>query len=186
MLKYKEALLYLLFIVVAFVYIATKTVPKVFELVTSYKTKNEKTIQTGDLEAKLEELKNNEKTKAANAVELKKIYKQDSPNMDTETSFTVTFEDIINMAKYNGVKVFSLKYTYNPPDDEFVSKNGGSYNVCQLDMELVSDYQDFESFLQELFKYPYLINIDKIELMAYPKNKRILLIKLKLKLYTKK
>lgn len=164
----------------------TKTVPKITEFIDLNKSIPEKTTTKVDLEKKLEELKRYETQKADTIVEVKKIYKQDSPDLDTETAFTVTFDDVINMAKYNGVKIFSLKYNYNPADDEFISKSSGSYNVCQLDMELVSDYQSFENFMQELFKYPYLINLNKIELMAYPKNKKILLIKMQLKLYTKK
>lgn len=186
MLKYKEAILYLIIIAIAFIFLAVQIVPKVQELFNTRKTMIEKTTEAADLKTKIEELEKYEKQKADNIIEIKKIFKQDTPDLEPESAFTVTFEDIINMAKYNDVKIFSLNYSYNPSDDEFVTQSAAQYNVCQLDMELVSDYQNFSSFLKELFKYPYLINIDKIELIAYPKNKKILLIKLRLKLYTKK
>lgn len=88
------------------------------------------------------------------------------------------------MAKYNGLKIYAIQYTYNPPDDEFVKGATGKYNVCQLDMEVIVDYQDLESFLKDIYKYPYLINIDMIELTPYPKNKKILLTNLQIKLYS--
>lgn len=184
--KYKEAILYLIVIVIIFVFAATKTVPKIMELTNTYKTIEAKKLEATDLQTKLDELIKYETQKAESVVELKKIYKQDSPDLAPEDAFTTVFEDIINMSKYNDVKVFSINYTYNPTDDEFVMQSANNYNVCQLDMELVADYKNFGSFMQELFKYPYLINIDNIEMIAYPKNKKILLIKLKLKLYTKK
>lgn len=184
--KYKEAILYLIVIVIIFIFAATKTVPKIMELVENQKTTAAKKIEAADLQTKLDEMIKFEKEKAESVVEIKKLYLQETPDMNAEDVFTVPFEDVVNMAKYNDVKIFSVNYTYNPADDEFVTQSSSNYNVCQLDMELVSDYQNFGSFMQELFKYPYLINIDTIEMIAYPKNKKLLLIKLKLKLYTKK
>ena len=186
LLKYREAILYSLLVLLILGYIIYQTIPKGMEVYTIYQSKAGKRAQIVDLETRLNDLKRIQTKKEDSVVEIKKLYKQDSPDMDLETAFTVTFEDVINMAKYNGVKVFSLKYTYNPQDDEFVTQSSNNYNVCLLETELVSDYEDFKGFLQELYKYPYLINIDTIQLVPYAKNKKILLIKLKLKLYTKK
>ena len=75
---------------------------------------------------------------------------------------------------------------YNPPEDEFIKSAADKFNVCSLNMQIIADYSDLESFLKELYKYPYLININKIELTPYPKNKKILMSILQLKLYSSK
>jgi hypothetical protein len=96
------------------------------------------------------------------------------------------FDDLIEMAKYNSVKMYSIAYTYNPPDDSFVKGAAGQFNVCQINMQMIADYVDFNEFLKSIYKYPYLICIDEIELKPYTKNKRILLINVQLKLYSAK
>lgn len=185
--RYKESILYITFILIIFVFAITKIYPAITNIITVEKSIDEATVQAADLERKLETLKKTEEEKA-NAVNtnLKKIYKPEVTGLDTESSFTVIFDDVIEMTKLNGIKVYSIQYTYNPTDDDFVKGDPNTYNVCQLDMQLISDYQDLESFLKELYKYPYLVNIGSIEVTPYNKNKKILLTTLQLKLYVEK
>lgn len=182
--RYKEAILYIVFILVVLILTVVKTYPKIVDTITVYKNINSQTIQQQDLQTKLDALKKAEMEKMTVSGISKKIFKSEIPGADTETSFSTVFDDVINMAKYNGLKIYAIQYTYNPPDDEFVKGATGKYNVCQLDMEVIVDYQDLESFLKDIYKYPYLINIDMIELTPYPKNKKILLTNLQIKLYS--
>lgn len=164
-----------------------KLQPKVVELINVEDSIKSKTVELADLTREVEALKTAEVAKEAQAAKQpKKIYKSDEAGLDTESSFTVPFDDVIEMAKYNGVKIYSIEYVYNPETDEFVKGAGGVYNVCQLNMQVIADYVDLESFLKALYKYPYLITFDKIELIPYQKNKKILLTNLQLKLYSQK
>lgn len=182
--RYKEAILYIVFILVVLIMTIIKTYPKIIDTFTAFRNINSQTTQQKDLQTKLDALKKDEMEKMTISGLSKKIFKSETPGVDTETSFSTIFDDVINIAKYNGIKIYAIQYTYNPPDDDFVKGAAGKYNVCQLDMQIVVDYQDLESFLKELYKYPYLINVDTIELSPYAKNKKILLTNLRLKLYS--
>lgn len=185
--KYKEAILYIFFILIGLVYSIIKIQPTIVGLYTIEKGLQAKTVELADLQRKLETLKAAEVERdLATAGLAKKIYKPETEGLDTESSFTVMFDDIIEMAKYNGIKIYSIEYTYNPPEDEFVKGAGDKYNVSELNLDVISDYVDLESFFKELYKYPYLVNINKFESTPYSKNKKILLTKLQLKLYSAK
>lgn len=185
--RYKEAILFIVFMVIAIIYAVFKMQPKIAELIQIENDIKAKTVEVADLDRKVETLKAASIEKEAQtAGQNKKIYKSAESGLDAESSFTVLFDDIIEMTKYNAVKVYSIEYIYNPESDEFVKGAPDRYNVCQLNMQMIADYVDFESFLKELYKYPYLVNIDKLELTPYQKNKKILLINLQLKLYSEK
>lgn len=184
--RYREAILYILLVVVGLVFSIFKLKPAVVDTYHTVSDISTKTAQSADLDRQLEQLKANEAQKMSLAGQPKNIYKPSEAGLDAEASFTVIFDDIIEMAKYNGIKIYSIQYNYNPAEDEVVKGAGTQYNVCQLDMQLISDYPDLESFLKELYKYPYLVNINKIELAPYQKNKKILLTNLQLKLYSSK
>lgn len=184
--RYREALLYIVLVIIVFVFVIAKLKPVIVDTYTTTNDLNTKTAQSADLDRQLEQLKANEAQKMSLAGQPKNIYKPAEAGLDAESSFTVLFDDIIDMAKYNGIKIYSIQYTYNPAEDEVVKGAGAQYNVCQLDMQLISDYPDLESFLKELYKYPYLLNINKVEMAPYQKNKKILLTNLQLKLYSSK
>jgi hypothetical protein len=184
--KYKEAILFTIFIIIGFIYSIIRIQPEIVRIFSIENDINTKKVQQEDLERQVEDLKKVEIAKMDTMSRLKAIYKPAETGLETEASFTVIFDDIIDMAKYNGIKIYSIEYVYNPPEDEFVKGSAGKYNVCQLNMSIIADYPDLESFLKEIYKYPYLINITKLELVPYSKNKKILLTNLQLKLYSAK
>ena len=185
--KFKDLILYIFFIIISIIFVGFKIQPKIVELFNVESQLKSKKIEISDLNRKLETIKaaNMEKELKV-AQKNKKIYKAEEAGLDTESSFTVLFDDIIEMAKYNGIKTYSIEYVYNPETDEVVKGAPDKYNVCQLNMQMIADYPDLESFFKELYKYPYLVNLDKVEITSYDKNKKILLIKLQLKLYSAK
>lgn len=185
--KYKDAVLYIIFMIMAFAYVIFKMQPTVVELISVEKDISTKTTELADSERKLETLKTGAIEKQVKiAGQTKKIFRPEISGLDAEGASTVLFDDIIEMAKYNGIKFYSVEYIYNPPEDEFVKGAAAKYNVCQVNMQMIADYSDLSSFLKDIYKYPYLLNIDKIELVPYPKNKKILMINMQLKLYTEK
>lgn len=184
--QYKEVILYAILMIIILIFLLTKLQPELVKIFDVEKNINEKSVQVADLQARLESLKQAEADRMTLSVQTKDIYKPETPAPDAESSFTVLFDDIIDMIKYNGIKIYSIEYIYNPPEDEFVVGAAEKYNVCQVNMAIIADYPDLESFLKELYKYPYLININKLEIAPYPKNKKILLANLQLKLYSSK
>ena len=184
--KYKDSLIFIVFFLVFFIWLLVTLKPQISDIISVENDLKLKTVEAADLETKLAALKASEIEKTTTSGQMKNIFKPDEPGLDAESSFTVVFDDIIDMAKYNGVKIYSIEYVYNPPEDEFVKGAPSQYNVCELKMSIISDYADLESFLKEIYKYPYLIDIDKIELSPYTKNKKILLTNLQIKLYATK
>lgn len=185
--KYKESILYILFVVIAIIFVIYRLQPNVvaiFDVESQLKAKN---VESSDLDRKLETIKAaNVEKELKTAGKNKKIYKAEGAGLDNESAFTVLFDDIVEMAKYNGVKIYSIEYVYDPQTDEIVKGAAGKYNVCQLNMQMIADYLDLEGFFKELYKYPYLLNVDKMEITSYEKNKKILLVNLQLKLYLTK
>lgn len=188
--KYKDIILWTVLILLILIVLLIKTKPEIGKIIRTEKSIKEKTVQLADLQRQLDTLKQNaanaDTQKAEAPKQQKNIYKPETASTEAESSFSVLFDDVIDMAKYNGIKVYSIEYKYNPAEDEFVKNASSQYNVCQLNMSLVSDYSDLESFLRELYKYPYLINVDKLEIMPYPKDKKIIISGLQLKLYASK
>lgn len=184
--RYKEPILYIIIILIGLVIAIVNIKPLIVNSFTLGKDIQSKQVELADSQRKLQALKAAEAEKMSTSQQAKKIYKPDTTGVDAESSFSVLLEDVIEMAKYNQVKVYSVSYVYNPPEDEFVKGAGSTYNVCQLNMQLVADYRDLQTFLEDIYKYPYLVTLDKIEMAPYMKDKKILLINLQLKMYSSK
>lgn len=182
--KYREAIIYTIFILIGFIYALVNIRPAIVNIFQVETGINKQTNQLSDSEKKLEALKKTEQEKQSIVGQAKNIYTPDITGLDAESSFAIIFDDVIDMTKYNGIKLYAIEYVYNPQDDDFVKGAPSKYNVCQLNMSVIGDYADIESFLKELYKYPYLVNIDKVELSPYPKNKKILLSKMQIILYS--
>lgn len=116
----------------------------------------------------------------------KDMYKPLESGLDAEGIVAAQFEDILKLLKANAVKTRSIKYEYNPADDPFVKGAGESVSACTLDMQMVATYKNFEGFIKDLYKHEHFLDISKIEIIPYEKNKTMLLINFKLKLYAKK
>ena len=161
--------------------------PKVSAIYTNYnevKTKTQAVEQTkqqiADLKAQKESYEKEEK------VSTKPVYKNDIATADPISSFGVMFEDVIQSAKYNGLKLRSISYNTSPADD-IVQKNISSeYNVCSISMQLIGTYMQFRSYFQDIYNYPYLINLDKISIKPYENDKKILIADITVILYSAK
>ena len=102
------------------------------------------------------------------------------------SSFGVMFEDVIQSAKYNGLKLRSISYNTAPGEDVVQKNISSDYNVCAISMQLIGNYMQFRSYFQDIYNYPYLINLDKISIKPYENNKRILIADITVTLYSVK
>ena len=113
----------------------------------------------------------------------KKIYSPVEDNLGSDTLFFTLYSDLIEMVHANTIKIKSIDYQYNPEGDIFVAQKNSAYFVCDVDMEVVSNYVNLGKLIQDIYQYPYYIKINKIEVIPYPKDKRILLSKISVRLY---
>ena len=112
----------------------------------------------------------------------KKIYSPVESNLGDDTLFFTLYSDLIEMIHSNSIKIDSIEYTYNPDGDEFVKQNG-TYFVCDVNLKLVSNYINLGKLIQDIYQYPYYIKINYIDVFPYPKDKKILLTSMSIRLY---
>ena len=113
----------------------------------------------------------------------KKIYSPIEADLGNETLFFTLYNDVIEMLHANSIKIKSIDYTYNPSTDAFVKFGKDVYFVCDVKMDLVSNYVNLGKLIQDLYQYPYYIKINNLEVKPYEKDKKILLSTLSIRLY---
>lgn len=113
----------------------------------------------------------------------KKIYSPIESDLGSDTLFFTLYNDVIEMIHTNSVKIKSIDYTYNPEADVFVKFGKDVYFVCDVELELVSNYVNLGKLIQDLYQYPYYIKINNLEVKPYEKDKKVLLSNLSLRLY---
>lgn len=166
--------------------------PQIFTNVqTIMATKQEivnKTTTLQEKQARLEELKKKEQEQESqeNANVGKPFYKPIEAGMDTEAVIAGEFAEVLQLVRANKIKVRSIKYDYDPQDDNFVQGAKDKYNVARLNMEMIGDYASYDNFLKEMYKHEHFLDLQSVEIVPYKKNKKILLINFKVKLYSKK
>lgn len=178
--------------IILLVLLVPKIVNNFNAMATSKSTIEAKKQELSEKQNRLEEYRKQEAEEAKMAAEAnadngsKQFYKPTATGMDTEAVIAGEFTEILELIRANKIKVRSIKYDYDPKDDNFVKGAGANYNVARLNMEMVGNYINYDNFLKELYKHEHFLDIQSVEIVPYRKNKRILLINFKLKLYSKK
>ena len=113
----------------------------------------------------------------------KKIYSPIESKLGDDALFFTLYSDVIEMVRANTIKIKSIDYKYNPADDIFVKQKGSLYFVCDVNMEVVSNYVNLGKLIQDLYQYPYYIKINEINVIPYNQDKKILLTTISLRLY---
>lgn len=187
--KFKIAIAIFVISLVVAVILVVNTVPKiqkVSEIQKEYKSQSSALV---DAERKLEDLKKSAETKKkeqeSNAL-LKAFFKPINMGLDTESAISEEFGEILQILRENKIKARSIKYDYDPQDDNFVKNVPANYQVCRVTAELVADYASFEKFLRELYRHEHFLEISNVEVVPYQKNKKILLVKCSFKLYAQR
>ncbi len=117
------------------------------------------------------------------ATSQKKIYAPIESDLGNDTLFFNLYNDLLDMIKANSVKIKSIEYNYNPEEDPFVLLGGDGYFVCDINLELISNYVDLGNLIQDVYQYPYYIKIKEVNIKPYLKDKKILLTKMNLSMY---
>ena len=172
---------------IVFIFLVMKVVPeaqRISQIQTDYKAQSS---ALADSERKLQDLKDAAKRKEAENENIQKIFfKPISEGLDTEAAISDEFGEILQIVRENKIKMRSVKYDYDPQDENFVKNAGNRYQVCRVTAEMIASYSNFANFLRELYKHEHFLEISKIEIAPYEKNKRILLISLQIKLYAQR
>ncbi len=185
--KFKNAILLLILGIILFIFILSKLMPSIQTIFNNNKTYKTQVTSLNDKKRTLETLKQDAEKKAKQTdVITKKFYKPIISGSDTESIITDQLQDILSILRANMIKARSIDYEYDPGDDSFVANAGDKYHVCRLTLELIADYKAYERFLQDLYKHEHYLDMEQIEITPYEKNKKILLINMKLKLYAQK
>lgn len=136
---------------------------------------------------KLQDLQNAEKkVESTEDKMLKAFFKPSDSGLDAEAALGLEFSELLQSMRANKIKTQSIQYEYNPMDDNFVKNAPTKYQACRISLKMIANYNDFQNFLRDLYKHPHFLEISKIEVAPYMKNKRILLINLQIKIYALK
>lgn len=182
-----QKIIYIALIVISVAFGLYLITPKVQAAFTAYNEIKEKTVQVENAQKEIEELRaKKERYEKEEKTATKPVYKSDLATLDIMSSFGVMFEDVIQSAKYNGLKLRSISYQTDVPSDVVQKNIGLDYNVCAVKMQLIGNYMQFRSYFQDIYNYPYLINLDTISIMPYESNKRILIADVTVTLYSVK
>lgn len=172
---------------IGFIFLIAKTVPQIqtiSNIQNDYKTQSS---TLADTERKLEELKAAAARKEAeNENVMKAFFKPIEQGLDTEAVISDEFGEILQIIRENKIKTRSVKYDYDPQDDNFVKNAANRYHVCRVSAEMIGTYANLENFLRELYKHEHFLDISKVEIAPYEKNKRILLASVQFKLYAQR
>jgi len=185
--KYKRyyGVIILAVVVIGLVFGAyTMIMPKVNELNSLKSQVAAKRGEESDLQNKINIVQGKiKKIKDSIVSSQKKIYSPVESDLGNETLFFTLYNDVIEMLHANSVKIKSIDYAYNPDSDSFVKFGKDVYFVCDVNMELISNYVNLGKFIQDIYQYPYYIKINELEVKPYQKDKKILISTLSLRLY---
>ena len=81
------------------------------------------------------------------------------------------FEEILEIIRSNTIKMRSINFDMNPRGDVFVQGAPEKFNVAALKMEMIGTYKNFENFLKDLYKHEHFLEISKVQIEPYEKDK---------------
>ena len=122
------------------------------------------------------------KLKDANMNAQKKVYSPLESDMGNDSLFFNMYNDVLEMLNANSIKIKTMEYVYNPEGDPFVS-SGKDYFVCDINMQLISNFVNMGKFIQDIYQYPYYVKINYVDIKPYQKDKKVLITYLGLRLY---
>ena len=190
--QFKTASLILVGTILLFVFACSKIAPSVTELLKIKKecsvtlaSLNEKQKLLESLKAEEEKQKEEQEEEIASVRLIKDFYIPMESGLDKEAVIAGEFADVLKIMREYTVRARSVNYDYEPADDAFYTNASDRYNVAEVEMDLVANYNQFKNFLIDIFKHEHLINIVSIEIQPYNKDRKILLIRFTMRLYGK-
>ena len=187
LMKLKYAVLILVLALLVVVYLgATQIAPTVQNIMDLNEQYAAQTLVLADKQRELDDLKIAVKQQEDMSGIEKQMFEPAEAGLDAEGVIAGEFSEILEIIRANTVKMRSIDYSYDPADDKFVQGAPGKFNVAQLNMELISNYKNFENFLKDLYKHEHFLDICKVEVEPYEKDKSVLLINFAIKKKKKK
>lgn len=187
---FKIALIIVLVAILGSIGLLIKIIPETGKYFNNKNTYSKTEKELADKKQTLETAKINkakQEAKAKQQVEIKTFFRNiKNTGNSTADILAGEIEEINDLVKYYGLKVYKIDYKYDPEEDIFYKEKKDVYNVCNVNMELFGSYMKFQSFLKDLYKHEHFLNIQEIEINPYKKDKSILHIKLMLSLYAEK
>lgn len=184
----KENVLYVFLVLVVIFLFVSYVIPQCTKAIDNVKKLGTVKTQYEDVKQQYDALKLKQQQQNSQ----KKVVKDgkvvfDAPDMQfsPDASFAPLFELILTLAQQSGIRIRSIDYNYAPADDVIYSAKISGYNTCQLDMVMVGSYSEIQNFFKSVLKEQYLTNLGEVELMPWEKDKKILIAKVKLGLYTR-
>ena len=194
----KDNILYLIFVFAVLIggslFLYKKYVKNIITNTGSLRTKQEALANSQreldalkeTIEKKKQQEEQNKKSQAENAKSNidKPIFKTDISGGDSFSSNTPLFEDVIKIIKANKLKLVSIENKVSGFDDPLSGGGTSPYNTCLINMQLLGTYAHLQKFLSYMYDYPYLVNIDSLEVIPFDKDKNMLIINLALIFYS--
>lgn len=175
-------------VVAAVIYFAYSLVyPQIEKYNTAKQTVETTSQQLDEVKARVANIKSKLKVLKDSSVSVqKKVYAPIEGELgnDNDSLFFTLYNDVLDMLHANSVKIKAIDYVYNPAGDKFVDHGKGQYFVCDVNLELVSNYANLGKLIQEIYQYPYYVKISSVDVNPYKKDKTILLTKMSLRLYS--
>lgn len=185
--KFQFAIIIFVVTVVAVIAMIVKTVPEVQKIIQIQKDQKAQSASLADAERKLADLKSDAlRREAENQNVASLFFKPITEGLDSEAAISDEFAEILQIMRTNKIKVRSVNYDYDPQDDNFVKFIPYKYHVCRITAEMIANYGSLASFLRELYKHEHFLDVERIEIVPYNKNKKILLANVVIKLYAQK
>ena len=170
------------------VFVAIQVIsPMVTELQEKIQQVESKESQHRELQSKMAIVQTKiQKIKDSVAGAQKKIYAPIESDLGNETLFFTLYNDLIEMIHSNSIKIKAVSYNHNPEGDKFVEHGKkNAYFVCDINLELVSNYVNLGKLIQEIYQYPYYMKINRLIVKPYEKDKKVLISTLSLRLYAR-
>ena len=185
------AFLLLLTVIMAIYFIVNMIGPGISEYMQLSSGYKEQTKQYNELTQTVESLKQNKEAAieaASNTDGIdKEFFRPLEAGTDSELILAAEFNEILDLMKSNQIKTKSVKYKYDQEvGDKFYNGSNGKFSVCQLEMVMISNYVSFKNFMKDLYKHEHYLDIASVEIIPYRRDKSILIVNLKLKLYAEK
>ena len=183
----KRYFLYIILILIVVFAGIYYTLPELKKIIPSRSIVVEKQANVDQLQMQVDEFKKRNQMLQERGRHLdRQVYKPEYNTTSPIVALSSVMEDITKFLEFNNLRIISINYTENPSDDILVQNDPIKYNVCSVDLSLVGTYNNLQGFLKDIFKYPYLLNIVKLEVTPYYANKTLLIINIKINLYSSK
>ena len=183
----KRYFLYIILFILSIILGIYYTLPQLKKIIPSRSIVVEKQSNVDQLQMQVDEIKKrNEILKDRGRHLDRQVYKPEYNTTSPIVALSSVMEDITKFLEFNNLRIISINYTENPLEDIMVQNDPIKYNVCSIDLSLVGTYNNLQGFLKDIFKYPYLLNIVKLEVTPYYADKTLLIINIKINLYSSK